>query len=83
MKYNSSTDRGTIPHDFTMTGQTVNQLLNGKPITVQNTAASGERVTTPYVASLPMQQQAAIAAGTDPNAVNPEGMAFGGGGLSG
>jgi hypothetical protein len=35
----------------------------------------------PKVADLPMPQQAAIAAGTDPNAVNPAGMAFGGGGL--
>jgi hypothetical protein len=30
---------------------------------------------------LPMKQQAAIAAGTDPNTVNDQGMAFGGGGL--
>jgi hypothetical protein len=79
--YNSSSDRGTIPHAFTMTGQTVDQLLNGKPITTKNAGTPGERVTTPYVASLPMQQQAAIAAGTDPNAVDPTGMAFGGGGL--
>ena len=50
MKYNSSTDRGTIPHPFTMTGQTVNQLLNGKPITTQadsNTVDQGARKTTP------------------------------------
>jgi hypothetical protein len=89
MKYNSSTDRGTIPHAFTMTGQTVNQLLNGKPITNQNTASDGrnDKPTPPpkpvLVKDLPMKQQAAIAAGTDPNAVNDQGMAFGGGGLSG
>jgi hypothetical protein len=89
MQYNSSTDRGTIPHAFTMTGQTVNQLLNGKQITVDNTAPDGRNTkpTPPpkpvLVKDLPMQQQAAIAAGTDPNAVNPEGMAFGPGGLSG
>ena len=86
MKYNSSTDRGTIPHDFVMTGQTVNQLLNGNPITTQNTAPDG-RNTKPappvLVKDLSMKQQAAIAAGTDPNAVNDQGMAFGGGGLSG
>jgi hypothetical protein len=35
----------------------------------------------PKVADLPMPQQAAIAAGTDANAVTPDGMAFGGGGL--
>lgn len=51
MKYNSSTDRGTIPHDFVMTGQTVNQLLNGKPITVKNTADQGARQTTPTPAT--------------------------------
>jgi hypothetical protein len=33
------------------------------------------------VGSLPMKQQAAIAAGTDPALVNDQGMAFGGGGL--
>ena len=47
MKYNSSTDRGTIPHDFVMTGQTVNQLLNGKPITTRNTADTGARQDKP------------------------------------
>ena len=86
MKYNSSTDRGTVPHDFVMTGQTVNQLLNGKPITVKNTTDPGTRKTDPappYVSTLSMKEQAAIAAGTDPNAVNDQGMAFGGGGLSG
>jgi hypothetical protein len=86
MKYNSSTDRGTIPHDFVMTGQTVNQLLNGKPITVKNTATDGrnDKPAPPVlVKDLSMKQQAAIAAGTDPNAVNDQGMAFGGGGLTG
>jgi hypothetical protein len=33
------------------------------------------------VGQLPMKQQAAIASGTDPNTVNDQGMAFGGGGL--
>ena len=53
--YNSSTDRGTIPFPFTMTGQTVEQLLNGSPIaasdtagaTATNTADPGTRKTTP------------------------------------
>ena len=35
------------------------------------------------VGELPMKQQAAIAAGTDYNLVNDDGMAFGGGGLTG
>jgi len=47
MKYNSSTDRGTIPHDFVMTGQTVSQLLNGKPITTRNTTDRGARQDQP------------------------------------
>jgi hypothetical protein len=47
MKYNSSTDRGTVPHAFTMTGQTVNQLLNGKPITTRNTTDAGARKDQP------------------------------------
>ena len=46
--YNSSTDRGTIPFPFTMTGQTVDQLLNGSPVaTSTNNTESGTRVTTP------------------------------------
>ena len=36
--YASSTDRGTVPHDFVMTGQTVEQLLNGSPATATATA---------------------------------------------
>jgi hypothetical protein len=55
MKYNSSTDRGTIPHAFTMTGQTVNQLLNGKPRTTQNTADRGARNPTPVPALDPFE----------------------------
>jgi hypothetical protein len=96
MQYNSSSDRGTIPTNFTMTGATVDQLLNGKPVTTQNTADPVARVaeTAPaqvnippappppvLVRDLPIKQQAAIAAGTDPNTVTDSGMAFGGGGL--
>jgi hypothetical protein len=47
MKYNSSSDRGTIPTNFTMTGATVDQLLNGKPITTRNTADTGARQNQP------------------------------------
>ena len=87
--YYRGTDRGTVLKNITLTGQTVKQLLIGSPAgATNNTASPGERVTTPAppgrrlaVSDLPMQQQAAIAAGTDPNAVTPDGMAFGGGGL--
>jgi hypothetical protein len=87
--YYRGTDRGTVLKNITLTGQTVKQLLIGSPAGATNNSASpGERVSTPAppgrrlaVSDLPMQQQAAIAAGTDPNAVTPDGMAFGGGGL--
>jgi len=48
--YNSSTDRGTIPFPFTMTGQTVDQLLNGAQITTNATTNQSDpkaRKTTP------------------------------------
>jgi hypothetical protein len=66
MKYNSSTDRGTIPHDFVMTGQTVNQLLNGKPITTRNTTDRGARQDQPapvnqtVAASVVVEQSRAV-----------------------
>lgn len=70
MKYNSSTDRGTIPHDFVMTGQTVNQLLNGKPITVKNTADRGARQDQPAPVDQAVAASVAVAqsnAGVDAN----------------
>jgi hypothetical protein len=82
--YAASSDRGTVPHDFVMTGQTVEQLLTGSPVqTAANTTSPGERKTTtaPQTQLMPTKQQAAIAAGTDPNTVTDSGMAFGGGGL--
>jgi hypothetical protein len=66
MKYNSSTDRGTIPHDFVMTGQTVSQLLNGKPITTRNTTDRGARQDQPapvnqaVAASVVVEQSRAV-----------------------
>lgn len=48
--YNTSTDRGTIPFAFNMTGQTVDQLLNGKVVAVADsvaTADKGARKDTP------------------------------------
>ncbi len=53
----------------------------GKQYAVQMAAGQGAQKPAPKVGQLPMKQQAAVAAGTDPNAVNPQGMAFGGGGL--
>jgi hypothetical protein len=90
----TSQARGTIPFSFKLAGQTVGQILQGGPAaTTTAQTAPGERQTKPSpnqgkpkvvtVANLPMREQAAIAAGTDPNAVNDQGMAFGVGGLSG
>lgn len=78
MKYNSSTDRGTIPHDFVMTGQTVNQLLNGKPITTRNTADTGARQDTPTPSNTAIVPQTlpSIAAGQDNPLATSGGMDF-------
>jgi hypothetical protein len=70
---NSNTDRGTIPFPFTMTGQTVEQLLNGSPVASSAAAAgeSGTRKTTPVpVPSL------------DPYELNDTGFATNGGGAA-
>jgi hypothetical protein len=48
--YANTTDRGTVPFPFTMTGQTVDQLLNGSPVgsaTAANQADPGARQTSP------------------------------------
>ena len=87
---NSAQARGTIPVAFQLSGQTVSQILLGGGASTTTTPAdngvrtstSAPAVSTPTrVADLPIQQQAAIVAGTDPNAVTESGMAFGGGGL--
>jgi hypothetical protein len=59
--YASTTDRGTIPFPYTLTGQTVEQLLNGSPAASGKTSASsgtskadpGARKTTPAPATVP------------------------------
>ena len=89
---NKSQDRGTIPFAFELLGETVSDVMVGKAVGTQYPPSDDGRSTSPSpakagpqlkVKDLSMQQQAAIAAGTDPNAVNDQGMAFGGGGLSG
>ena len=87
----TSQARGTIPFAFKLAGQTVGQILQGGPAPQPAATNRGERQASPSpdqgkpkvvtVSDLPMKQQAAIAAGTDPNAVTDSGMAFGGGGL--
>jgi hypothetical protein len=45
--YNKSDDRGTIPLAFELTGQTVEQILSGKPTGPTNPASPGERRDSP------------------------------------
>jgi len=73
--YASSTDRGTVPHDFVMTGQTVEQLLNGSPVTTAaNTTGTGERKTTTVPSkSVPV---------ADPYELNDTGFATNAGGAA-
>jgi hypothetical protein len=85
-----SQDRGSIPFQFELAGETVQDVLIGKPVgTVYNQADPGARTDTPApttssptpaptVADLPMQQQAAIATGSDPSLVGTDGVAYGG-----
>jgi hypothetical protein len=44
--YNKSQDRGTIPFAFELTGETVDQVLRGKPVGTVYPASAGERRTT-------------------------------------
>jgi hypothetical protein len=65
----------------TQTNAQQREAVNTNPVTTASTTKTN--ITRPpiTVGDLPMKQQAAIAAGTDPNTVNDQGMAFGGGGL--
>lgn len=84
-----SSNRGAIPAQFNFTGATVNDILVGAVVQQTASQAAGDKTRNdkpiksepPPAASSIDKQQAAIAAGTDPNAVNDQGMAFGGGGL--
>ena len=45
--YNKSQDRGTIPFAFELTGETVGQVLRGKPVGTVYPASPGERRDSP------------------------------------
>jgi hypothetical protein len=45
--YNKSQDRGTIPFAFELTGETVDQVLRGKPVGTVYPTSSGERRDSP------------------------------------
>jgi hypothetical protein len=80
-----SSNRGSIPNQFNFSGATVSDILIGQvqQQTASNAAGDKTRNNVPVKPTPPAVDQAAAAAaaGTDPNAVNPQGMAFGGGGL--
>ena len=85
-----SSDRGSIPFNMQFTGNTVKDILVGQIQQQTASQAAGDQTrngapikSSPpvKVGDLSMREQAAIAAGTDPNTVNDQGMAFGGGGL--
>ena len=84
-----SSNRGAIPAQFNFSGTTVNDILVGAVVQQTASQAAGDKTRggKPVKAEPPRttatvdKQQAAIAAGTDPNAINDQGMAFGGGGL--
>ena len=85
-----SSDRGSIPFNAQFTGTTVKDILVGQiqQQTASQAAGDQTRNGNPIKSSPPVKvgdlstrEQAAIAAGTDPNTVNDQGMAFGGGGL--
>jgi hypothetical protein len=65
----------------TQTNAQQREVVNTTPVTTTSTTKTNQTRPPITVGDLPMKQQAAIAAGTDPNTVNDQGMAFGGGGL--
>lgn len=74
---------GVIKSQIEITGATVKDLLTKGAAAAEVSPTDG-RTSTPApakVGDLPVKEQAAIAAGTDSNLVNDDGMAFGGGGL--
>lgn len=69
----------------TQTNAQQREVVNITPVTTTSITKTNQTrppTTQPQtIGQLPMKQQAAIATGTDPNTVNDQGMAFGGGGL--
>jgi hypothetical protein len=45
--YNKSQDRGSIPFNFELVGETIQQVLQGKPVGTVNPASPGERRNSP------------------------------------
>ena len=88
-KFAQGTALGTVPHDWQLVGETVEQVLNGTSTALtpkddlNRDKPAPSQPTAPINKSTVSAQAIVAAVGTDINAVNPEGMAFGGGGLTG
>lgn len=67
ISYGNTTDRGTVPYAFTMTGQNVDQLLNGAPVTAgsTNTADPGARKDQPAPPATASVNDISVNAGVD------------------
>jgi hypothetical protein len=67
--YNKSQDRGSIPFNFELVGETVQQVLQGKPVGTVYPASQGERRVSPQPnTSAPSQPaEPTIGAGVDAN----------------
>jgi hypothetical protein len=91
-----SSNRGSIPADYQFSGATVRDILVGQIQQQTASQAAGDQTRNGFPIkfdpgsggnswdappSTVDKQAAAIAAGTDPNTINDQGMAFGGGGL--
>ena len=63
--YNKSQDRGTIPFSFELSGETVEQILRGKPVGTVYPASPGERRDSPQPNTSAPTQPA-------PNQINQE-----------
>jgi hypothetical protein len=63
--YNKSQDRGTIPFAFELTGETVDQVLRGKPVGTVYPASAGERRDGPQPTPSAPSQPAVISGTTN------------------
>jgi hypothetical protein len=67
--YNKSQDRGTIPFAFELTGETVGQVLRGKPVGTVYPTSPGERrdSPTPNTSAPTQPAEPTTGAGVDAN----------------
>lgn len=76
--YNKSQDRGTIPFAFELVGETVQQILVGKPVGTQYPVTRGERRDSPTPnTSAPTQTSVTGTPGEDLGGGNASSLGFG------